>query len=371
MDSDLPYWPSTLPTPQLGYRRQVNPRSKVSAMESRRGRVRRNHASSLVVLEVSWVFTQDQYAIFRTFFIETLEQGSSPFALVTLEMDPDPTLAREMTRQVAFFDGTYAFSVSDNCVAVDASLEVDAEEYVSIANPFYRAPVIPPVPPPPDLPVVYPTVCRELFTVTWTLPDDFEIGQDIIEAAETPIGPWYEYIIAIPDALQLLAQEITVQINNSFGGERWFRLTRDGVILKSPVKPLASVVQAPANLAIVNTAVSEYGLNGTGPFIRPVSYLENKFINPTAVYVEPTQRLEYSRNSNWDGIKTTVSLTAEAGATAKWTKDGSDPTIGMAWPPPKYEGVDYNARLYSTGWALKINARCFIIYLSWLNTQKG
>lgn len=351
---DLPIWPSGIPTPLIGRRMRVNPRSRMVSMESRRTRVRRVHDSSIKLMEVMWNFTVDEYDTFRTFFIEELEHGERPFVLMTLEQSPDPTVIREFARDVAFFDGGYQFSGSDNLVTVEAVLEVDAEEFNEIENPFSTFDPEPPVVP------EYPSVCRDTIKLSWTLANTFVDGMDIIQISTSRTGPWYDYIVAIPTPAQLLSKQMVVLINNSFNGQRWLRIRRNGLSFRSPAQPLASVVAMPTNVAITNTTVSAYGLHRTGPFVRPVSMIENALINPTEVYAEPVGRLEYlQQSSDWDTLTTIVSATAAPASQVKWTRDGTDPTEALAWPPPKYEYADYNARIYSADFGMAIKARCF------------
>lgn len=208
--------------------------------------------------------------------------------------------------------------------------------------------------------VVFESSCQETFQFSWVLSEEgFVDGMDVIQTADSAAGPWYDYITVVPDAAQLLAGIATVRINNSFEGQRSFRLVRNGQVLLGPATPGASLVEMPTNIAVSNTVESPYGLFMTGPFVRPVSSIENSLINPTSIYVEVTDRLEYFRDITWDGLPTTVSLTTPPGTMAKWTRDGTDPTLAMTWPPPVYEGASFNARVYYPDFALAIRARCF------------
>lgn len=209
----------------------------------------------------------------------------------------------------------------------------------------------------PLIPVYPDETCKDTFTFSW--PIDGAVGMDIIETADSESGPWYEYINVATDAAELAANEASVEINNSFNGQRWFRLARNGVVFRDMVRPAAALIEMPSNVAVANTIASPYGLHMTGPFVRPVSAQENSLINPTAVYVEPVNRLQYFKDIAWDGIPTTVSMTAPSGAAAKWTRDGTDPTDTLPWPPPVYEGAQYNARTYYPDFGLAIRSRCF------------
>jgi len=358
IDSNIVYWPETIPTPLIGRRVRTDPRSVVSPMESRRSRVRRLHEGPIKLFEVTWNFTLDQYDEFRTFFIETLEHGENLFAMVTLEQAPSPTKVRQWTRALAFYQD-YTFTTSDNLVAVEAVLEVDAEEFNEITNPFYVNPR-PDAPPPPIIVVEFTSLCRETVKFTWALADTFTPGMDVIQAAEAEAGPWFDYIVAIPETFHLESGLMTVLLNNSFQGNRWFQLTRNGDVIASPAKPQASVIAPPNAIEISNTYSSPYALHGTGPFIRPVSYLENFLINTTEVYVEPLARREYYRANNWDGIPTVVTVPEVVDeGTVKWTRDGTDPTADMPWPIPRKDGALENAQVYKAGFAFQLKARCF------------
>jgi len=366
MDSSIPDWPAGLPTPLLGRSHTIQPRSEVTRMESGRPRVRAADRECLEVMNATWNFTGDQYNTFRDFFINELEHGEKVFELVTLEQDSDPTQIRQVVREVAFLDATYTFNRSDNLFTVEAELEIDAEEYAVIDNPFNPPP---PTPENPDLPYIYISTCRDIIEFSWELSPGFTPGEDVLETALSEEGPWFEYVVAVPTVEQLAAGVMEVQVNNSFDGARWFRLVRNGEEILAAVNPVGSVVAMPTALAVDNTDDSPYGLHmtplGTGqeagdsePFTRPLSYIENALANPTRVYVEPVGRVEYNRGQNFSGL--TNAVAADSGASLlRWTRDGSDPTAEMAWPPPKYEGVDFNARAYTSDFAFAIRARCF------------
>ena len=206
--------------------------------------------------------------------------------------------------------------------------------------------------------------CLDVVEFSWPY-----VEGDTIQTAAAQGGPWYDYIEVVPDVYQANGN-VLIQINNSFNGERFFRLAgADGERKSKVYQPTAPNVAMPTALAVDNTDESPYGLHmtplGTGqeagdsePFTRPLSYIENALMNPTRVYVEPVGRVEYSRGSNWDG--TTNAVSAETGGkTFRWTRDGSDPTDEMDWTPPAYEGVAFNARVYSPDFAFAVRARCF------------
>ena len=205
--------------------------------------------------------------------------------------------------------------------------------------------------------------CREIIHFDWDLDPNFVTRQDVIQASLTEDGDdltWYDYIVAVPTEDQLEAGHIDVYLNNTFAGARWFRLQRDGVTIASAVAPAGAAVNPPSGITIGNTYTSPNGLFASGPFIRPISYIENETLNPTVVYIEPALRLEYYRGINWDGITTPVTFDEpDPAEILRWTNDGSDPAEDMAWPRPYEEGINNNARCYSPGFSLAIRARCF------------
>lgn len=357
IDSDTIYWPITIPTPLIGRSIRVNPRSWNTTMESLRSRVRRAHAAPLKVMSVSWNFTQDQYEAFEAFFIETIQQGSLPFAMETLEQDPDPLFVRAFLRELAFLNGTYKWTQSDNLFIVTAELEVDAESYEVIDNPFTE-------PPPPEYPEDdnnFETSCRDVWQISFTIPPTYVNGADVIQTGPTAAGPWYDYIAVVATEAQRAAGRVTVKINNSFGGTRFFKRTRNGATVSAPIQPQASVVAAPAGLLIEATTPSEFSFLESGPYVRPISYLENPLVNNSDVYIEPAARLDYVLiDQNFTGAIGNVveGVGVEEGAELRWTTDGSSPSLDTPWPPPVKDGAQYNAFFRQTGFGGIVKARC-------------
>lgn len=102
-------WPTTLPLPLMGSRTGVSSRGELVEMESGRARRRRQFEDPLEVMEVQWNFTKDEFDDFKIFFDANLENGSLSFII-------------EAYGIVAFLNGTYSFSRSDNLFTVAASL---------------------------------------------------------------------------------------------------------------------------------------------------------------------------------------------------------------------------------------------------------
>lgn len=112
-------WPVTLPLPVRNSRRQYLPRNLRTVMETGRVRVRRQSLTPFDVLHCIWNFTADQFATFKTFFEDTLTNGSEAF---TMEI-----LGEANDREVRFLDATYSFTRSDNLVSVSAALLIRPE----------------------------------------------------------------------------------------------------------------------------------------------------------------------------------------------------------------------------------------------------
>lgn len=134
-------WPDSIPVPMIERSHTINPRHLITGMETNRKRVRRQHDEVIEILDVTWNFTRDEYDAFRTFFIEEIEQGQDYFRLTTIELSATPGTHAEVERIVAFLDGTYQFSRSDNLFSVSAQLEVNSETVDDVADPDLPLPV--------------------------------------------------------------------------------------------------------------------------------------------------------------------------------------------------------------------------------------
>jgi len=133
-------WPDSLPTPLIGRGHTVGSRSDIVMMESGRRRVRRMHDTPIEFIEATWNFTEDQFDTFKTWFENTLENGSLPFYMITT----DPPSYR-LNWELAFKDGNYEFDRSDNLFSVKAVLEVlDVDGWIVIdavgCSPSVKAP---------------------------------------------------------------------------------------------------------------------------------------------------------------------------------------------------------------------------------------
>jgi len=105
-------WPETLPVPLATPQMRSSPRAIQMEMESRRIRKRRTAEVPLDIMSLQWNFTEDQFADFKTFFDETLNNGAGPFIMEIFGVGA----------QLSFVEGSYAYARSDNLVAVSASV---------------------------------------------------------------------------------------------------------------------------------------------------------------------------------------------------------------------------------------------------------
>ena len=118
IDSNTPIWPDALPVPLRAHQRTGDLLFTRTEFDSGRIRKRRIADDPREYWEVTWHFTRDQFEEFKRFFDETLENGSSNFAI---EMFGE-------VRDVEFKESTYTFSHSDNLYAVSSTLMAAAPE---------------------------------------------------------------------------------------------------------------------------------------------------------------------------------------------------------------------------------------------------
>ena len=107
-------WPSSLPLPLVSSQTEVAPRAGQMEMESGRVRRRRFFIDPFLVTDVKWSFIRDQFSTFKSFFEETLENGSKTF-IISIHGE---------NKVVAFMEGKYSHSHSDGEVSVGGSLQI-------------------------------------------------------------------------------------------------------------------------------------------------------------------------------------------------------------------------------------------------------
>lgn len=111
----LPTWPTSLPAPLLeGHRLSSSSRKYVTEMESGRKRIRRQFEDLRKTAEVQWTLTEDQFYTFRSFFQDTLQNGTRAF---TLNLYGEP-------QEVRFLHASFSFDHSDNLFRVSSVLEI-------------------------------------------------------------------------------------------------------------------------------------------------------------------------------------------------------------------------------------------------------
>lgn len=181
-------------------------------MESNRVRTRRVHHEVFETIDVQWNFTEDEYNTFRNWFIAELDQGVLRFQMVTLELSPTDTVM-EVTRVLAFLDGTYNFNRSDNLFTVTATLEVDQEDS-DLPNPPEPPPIVEhPWDPPPV--ITYPDpVCKDEIDVE--LPPTEGLLNVVVEYSDSADGPWTFW----GESLQALT---SLRLGNYFSG-KWVKI---------------------------------------------------------------------------------------------------------------------------------------------------
>lgn len=386
MDSNLSIWPEELPTPLLTRSHSIAPRSQQTVMESARLRIRRQTTEILELISVNWNFTVDQFSVFQAFHSATLLNGELPFQLDTLDVSPNEGMLIATSREVAFWEGKYSFTKTDNCYTVTAQLEVVFEEGVEINDPSYVAPVL------PELPIDFPSdtgSCREEFRVTMTSLDLQTIYA--LEIAESEDGDFDTHIyFALLTEEEQSSKTKVLRINNDYDGGAWFRAVRlfnialgpHHKVLTEANKPLAAEVRAP-DLTVLNLTelnddagigVMEDGLrplnayrHGSAGWVIPLSGIEDPIIYSTLTYARFRRKYATRFNKytgyygNLDlsisGTNNQVTYNDELGSVTKFTIDGTDPTIDSIVPP--YDGIERNAATYRPSFSGIIKARSF------------
>lgn len=246
----------------------------------------------------------------------------------------------------------------------------------------------------PPLLVGYTDECRAEFTVT-----ESELEEGAIYALEITDDPedeesWATHIYFMLQGAEEIASGIKVlTINNDYLGAAYFRtvqmkdpLGADLYVIRSQAGlPEASVLAPPDltvdNLTEISTAAQLAGAGTGGDGLRPLDYYsDGGFILPYSYIEDPLIQTSlhyrrFKRKYGWrqfvwgtmgsltapttgGGHVQPVSVSGPAGATIKWTRDGSDPTL--ATPAPlSYQGVANNGYVSDHTFAGIFKARCF------------
>ena len=93
----------------------------------------RGYEDALVVVDLEWNFTADEFAAFQTFFEDELDNGAFPFYITFL--DPDDS-SYEVTTDYQFIEPDYQFSRSDNLFNVAAVAVLASSAIEQLEEPF-------------------------------------------------------------------------------------------------------------------------------------------------------------------------------------------------------------------------------------------
>lgn len=399
MTAGIPEYPLTIPVPLIEREHQLSARPSERQMESGRLRRRRLQIELQEFLKVSWNFTEDDFGTFKSFYEDTLDNGSLSFLMVTFEDDPQGSgELLEVDWELAFV-GVPQHSRSDNLFSVSATLEVLDKQMVEplpdIVFGYFHDEG-----PTDDNPTVEgnPSLCRENVSV---LLDNLTVGAlYVLEIAPTADGPWDHYIFfALLTTEERATKHKRVSMSNWFGGDQpWMRvkiyrsaddppLLLDQLMTKAG-QPLAPELDPPdltiANVSEITTsaqlAAAATGGDGTlsegvqpldayktsNGYVIPYSFLEDPLVFDSRMY-RPFIRKFLMRQHRWgfwgtlsaEGSQNTpVTITGPAGATLKWSRDKTVPAVTDP-APIAYGGVANNAFVIEDQFAGILMARCF------------
>lgn len=403
MTAGLSEWPLdtngnyAIPVPLLSPDHTGATRHSEALMESGRVRRRRMQLELQEFLKASWNFTDEEFSTFVAFFEQTIDNGALSFLLKTFEDSPTkPGELAEVWWELAFVN-EYQFSRSDGVVSVSGTLEVlDKELFDAL----------------PDIVFGYfhdegnldtnlivessPSACRE--NVSVILDGLVEGNLYVLEIAAFVDGPWDHYIFfALLTTEERTTRHKRVSMSNWFGGTQpFFRvklyrdfnsLLIDGVMTKAG-SPLGPAVVPPdltvANISEISTSaqltIASAGDNNliqgvrsldtyrtSNGFVIPYSFLEDPMVFTSRMY-RPFIRKYITRQFAWNGHwgtlsaettqNTPVTITGPAGATLKWSRDGTVPALTDP-APAAIGGVANNAFVGDDKFGGIIMARCF------------
>lgn len=383
-----------IPVPLIDRDHAFTGRPKTDQMESGRVRRRRTGEEVQEFLSVSWNFTKDEFAIFKDFFEETLQHGSLPFLLKTLE--PSATTEDAMMEvwwEVAFMRN-YALTRTDNNFSIGAILEV-IDKLMFDALPemvfeYYHDDNI------DDPELRQESLCRENVSAKFEglLPETV-YGLQIGDSSE---GPWTTFIyFALTSPEELATGEKYVHMNNDFDGLKYFRAIIHqnaegefpGTAIYRAGLPLPSVIKAPVisltNLSEITTTEQfeqveqtnpgdnttglrplDFYSDGGGNFI-PYSKFEDPMMFPSPIYRRFHKKYA-GRQWGFNNIGSLTESTAAVnvvsiesptpGTAFKWTRNGTNPTE-LTPAPERLNGVENNAHVWDHKFGGVIKARCF------------
>ncbi len=131
--SDAIDWPTTLPLPLRNPRRVISARNEVQVTEKKWARIRRAYSDYQILVDLVWVFTEDEFEAFKTFFETDLVNGQYSFVITIT--DPNDS-SQEIVTEYGFYNGTYQVARSDNQYNVQAQMIIEEELIEVIPEPF-------------------------------------------------------------------------------------------------------------------------------------------------------------------------------------------------------------------------------------------
>lgn len=235
--------------------------------------------------------------------------------------------------------------------------------------------------------LTYTDECRAEFVVTF--PDMLAATVYVLEISDAPGGPFVPHIyFALQTSGEIASKTKVLTVNNDYNGGAFFRISSvaDGEILTLAGTVLASVVAPPvislANLSEITSNLlgnaNELVLPGAMDGLRTLEFYSNGgFVIPYSAIEDPLTFTSFTyrrfqkkyalRQWSWGHWGTLVAegnqnqpttVTGPVGATIKWTRDNSDPTLATPAPLP-YGGVANNAFAIDDAFCGIIKARCF------------
>lgn len=391
MDTNGDY---SIPVPLLEHERQLTARPSERQMESSRVRRRRMQADLQEFLKVSWNFTEDEFNTFKSFYEDTLDNGTISFLMKTFEDDPAGSGdVVEVSWELAFV-GEPQHARSDNLFSVSATLEI-TDKLIQSALPSITFGYFGDEGSEDDNGTIEGNAsdCRENVSVLLDGLVEGEIYQLAISNAQD--GPWTPYIyFALLTEEEKATHHKRVSMSNWFGGDPvWFRVklfkTAEGEVVDEFISKAGSpepAELAPPDLSLANAseittddqfdALTASDINSTkglrslefytsGNIYTPYSFLESQ--SQTSKVYRMFSRKFAIRQWAWGtwgdllvpgSQNQPVTATGPAGAVIKWTRDGTVPTESTPDPIP-YGGVANNAFAIDDKFGGIIIARCF------------
>lgn len=398
MTEGIPEWPTdtaggyAIPVPLVEHTREETARPSERQMESSRIRRRRMQVELQEFLKASWNFTEDEFDIFVEWYEEMLENGSTQFLLKTYEDDPVGTGETiEVWWELAFV-GDPQHTRSDNLFSVSATLEV-LDKSIQTTLPEIVFGYFHDEDSEDDNGTVEdnPSDCRENVSVVLDGLTEGAVYQLVIsESADGPWSPYIYFSLLTPEERSTKHKRVTM--SNWFGGDPVFfrvKLFKDefgsvvDTFLSKPGSPEAAELAPPeislANATEITTSDQLSAVPGTkalglrpldfyntGNSPTPFSYLESPLSGTSHVYRMFTKKYAIRQWAwgSWGDLLAAgnqnqpVTASGPAGATIKWTRDGTVPTL--ATPDPlAYGGVANNAYCIDDKFPGIIVARCF------------